>query len=321
MTTTTQTAVPSESDAKMIVEEAIHKRVVLVKRFPTGLMHYVYDVTTEGGEKFVARLTRPENHSYFTSALFWYTLLKEKHVPVPTIYFSEVDSTKFGFPVIIMQRLSGKDLGDVYQTLSIHQKKELAHQMSHIQHAISELPQGKGFGYAKDYDDPNLREKWVDVLYANLDRSSKRLQKVGIADEGLNNKVRNAVNGHSHYFSTIKPECFLDDTTTKNVIIDKHGKLSGIVDFDSMAFGDPLYTLGLTKTSLLLKGYNTDYTDLWEEERKVSVDQRHGIKIYTAIFGLDILSEMGQSFNQDAPIAIDNSNFNRLKSIIKSGLE
>lgn len=44
------------------------------------------------------------------------------------------------------------------------------------------------------------------------------------------------------YTSEVKPTPFLDDTTTKNVIIND-GKLSGIVDVDYVNFGDHLLTL------------------------------------------------------------------------------
>ena len=46
------------------------------------------------------------------------------------------------------------------------------------------------------------------------------------------------------YFATVKPVCFLDDLTTKNVLV-LDGELTGVVDFDWVAYGDPLLHLGL----------------------------------------------------------------------------
>ena len=60
-------------------------------------------------------------------------------------------------------------------------------------------------------------------------------------------------------WTSVRPRVFFHDITTKNVIINDRGELSGIVDLDSMAFGDPLLTVALTRTSLLSRGERPDY--------------------------------------------------------------
>ena len=44
--------------------------------------------------------------------------------------------------------------------------------------------------------------------------------------------------------------CFLDDLTIKNVIVEG-GALRGLIDFDAVCYGDPLFWLGLTATVLV----------------------------------------------------------------------
>ena len=56
------------------------------------------------------------------------------------------------------------------------------------------------------------------------------------------------------------------------MIINK-GKLSGIVDVDGACFGDKLYTVALTKMSLLSSKDNLDYIDYWCEELNISEEQ------------------------------------------------
>ena len=48
----------------------------------------------------------------------------------------------------------------------------------------------------------------------------------------------------------MEPICFLDDLTIKNVIV-AEGKLQGIVDFDWVCYGDPLYMIALTQTAVV----------------------------------------------------------------------
>ena len=77
-------------------------------------------------------------------------------------------------------------------------------------------------------------------------------------------KVANCATRFERYFAQIRPTPFLDDTTTKNVIVHE-GKLSGIVDVDWICFGYPFGqprpnaagTIGVRRLS-----------DVWLSERK-----------------------------------------------------
>jgi hypothetical protein len=73
----------------------------------------------------------------------------------------------------------------------------------------------------------------------------------------------------------IPSHAFLDDTTTKHVIVDA-GKLSGIVDVDVVCFGDPLFTTVLAQMALLNKGHDLDYIVFWSDlkEQPELIDHR-----------------------------------------------
>jgi len=47
----------------------------------------------------------------------------------------------------------------------------------------------------------------------------------------------------------IRPSCFLDDVTTKNVSVE-NGALTGVVDFDVVCHGDPLFEIVLIGASV-----------------------------------------------------------------------
>src|SRR5262249_37256066 len=49
--------------------------------------------------------------------------------------------------------------------------------------------------------------------------------------------------------STVEPRCFLDDLTIKNVIV-SGGEFTGVVDFDVVCYGDPMYWLALTQVAV-----------------------------------------------------------------------
>jgi Ser/Thr protein kinase RdoA (MazF antagonist) len=117
---------PSEQDAKFILRRTLHKEAQTIRRFPTGLANYVYDVETQEGERLVVRLARSDLGVFFEGALHWHARLTEIGVPLPALYYSSTNPTENGFPVMIMERLPGQDLYFVYPTLTSEQKKTLA---------------------------------------------------------------------------------------------------------------------------------------------------------------------------------------------------
>lgn len=307
--------IPTDQDASIILHDITGKNAKSVKRFPTGLANYVYDVETEDGDSLVVRLARQDLKHFFEGAIYWYGQLQEKGVPMPKLHYSEIDAAKHGFPTMIMDRLPGEDLGIVYPALTSPQKKVLADKMVEVQKAVATLPEGKGYGYARTYEDPSLLPTWNDVLDANLEKSRKNIKEAGIIDEAVVDRVKTVVHQNDEYFSAVSPTCFLDDTTTKNVVIN-NGELSGIVDIDSVAFGDPLLTVGLTRMSLLSSGYDTEYTDNWVENLHLNAGQKKALDIYTAIFCVNFMSEMGQAFNKDEAPPVNPQDVEKLTDIL-----
>ena len=45
------------------------------------------------------------------------------------------------------------------------------------------------------------------------------------------------------YFAGVRPVCFLDDLTVKNVLVED-GELRGLIDLDEVCYGDPMLFLG-----------------------------------------------------------------------------
>ena len=308
--------VPTEGDAKVILHDALGKNAKTVKRFTTGQANYVYDVETDEGEKLVVRLARPDLKYFFDGAVYWYDQLKDKDIPLPKLYFSELDLSKYGLPVMIMDRLPGEDLGLVYPKLVADQKRAIAKDIVGIQNRVASLPEGKGFGYARSYEDPMLLPTWNEFLNTSLEKSRLHIKNIGLIDEVIVDKVKDSIDQHSYYFSSVKPTCFLDDTTTKNVIIDD-GKLTGIVDVDGVAFGDPLLTVGLTRMSLLSSGYQTDYIDYWIDFLDLNKEQRRAIDFYTALYCVDFMSELGRAFNKEEVAKVDDEKVEKLHQILK----
>ncbi len=307
---------PTIQDATAAVQCVLGTDVTHIERFVTGLAHWVYDVRTTDGQSIVVRMTRPVQRWMFEGALHWHGLLAPRGMPLPRLLHADL-AQDGGFPVIIMERLPGADLGLVYPTLSGAQKQRLAHDIARVQQIAQSLPLAHGFGYATSYDDPHLLPAWTDVITASLDRSHARIIEIGTVDVRHVERVRDQLGAFQDQLAAVEPRCFLDDTTTKNVIV-HNGVLSGIVDVDMVCFGDSLFTVALTRMAFLSLGWNTDYIDAWCQALNVTVDQQRLLHFYTAVFCVDFLSEQGQQFNKDEPATVDADKVNHLIGILNT---
>ncbi|MGH2583728.1 MAG: phosphotransferase family protein [Dehalococcoidia bacterium] len=316
--TTSQTSpirVPTEQDAVRVLERVTGAQVSGISRFPTGLANYVYDVTTERGESFVVRLARPDLGSAFAGAVYWHGLLKPRGVPLPALLHVDLLGHADGFPAMVMERLLGTDLGVVHRDLTLEQKRTLAAQIVVAQQTTGSLPPAAGFGYARSYDDPALRDSWKSVVDAELERSRRRIERAGLLDPSHVDRVQRVVDHHEPYLARIESRAFLDDTTTKNVIV-HNGALSGIVDVDVVCFGDRLFAPALTRMALLSMGSDTDYVDIWESLLDLTAEQKRVSLLYTACFCAGFMSELGQAFNTDAADPVDWRYVRHLTSVL-----
>lgn len=305
---------PTEQDAATIVSAVLGQPVLTIRRFPTGLCHYVYDIQTPT-QQLVMRIARPDTHALLAGAVYWSHLLRPMGVPLPKLLYADLEVKSVPFPFIVLERLPGTDLGHVYHTLTREEKYAIAADIVRLQAQTSKLPSGSGFGYTSSLSTPPPHRTWMDVVQQSLNRSRQRIQQAGIVDPVLVARVEQHAAHFESYLARVVPTAFLDDTTTKNVIV-HNGRLSGIVDVDVVCYGDPLWTIGLTHMALLNQGEDLDYITAWTQQVHITDEQRHAVQFYTAVFCVDFLSEIGQLFNKDLAQPVSQEKLRRLMSIL-----
>ena len=313
---------PSDSDARELVLRLLGEPARSVERFSTGMCHYVYDIVTASGAHVVARIANPDRQEAFAGAVYWSERLRAIGVPLAKILAEDVEGRTCGFAAMILERLPGPDLGHVYGELTFQQKSALATDMVRIRHTMDAMPLGGGFGFAATYDGPWQHSSWADVVAASIDRSRERIVRTGMVSLQYVDLVADA-------FVRIEPELrkvaarpFLDDATTKNVIVHE-GRLSGIVDVDELCFGDPLANVALTHTALLDLGGDTHYTHAWLSGLGIQDQsrERQRFDFYVAMYLLDFLSEIGMQFNKHAPQYVDAMRQARLEKLLREQVD
>ena len=286
---------PTELNAREAAARYLGHTDFTVRRYPTGLCHYVFEVTPSNAPKIVVRMGHDDTRKHLHGSVFWDSQLNPLNLPTARILVHNLTEV---FPYTILEHLPGTDLGEAFTSLSSNVRGKVAREVARIQDSVALLPRAEGFGYGFSYSDERMQPTWKSFLQTQLDRAREWTRSAGVAPESHVDRVTQAVRELDGYLADVEPVPFLHDTTTKNVLVNEAG-LVGIVDIDDLCFGDRLYVLSLTYMATLSAKLPSDYIESWSDAWKLTDTQRQVTKAYTAINCVGFIGEIGQRFNQE----------------------
>lgn len=268
-----------------------------IERCTVGQGNYVYIVEC-AGVKYVFRCSK-ENNAY-DNTIYWLEKLLSINIPVPRV----IRKGKFAeYEFLILSYFEGEDIGLVYPQLQDGDKKEIAKEIVHIQNQVSTLKL------------ENIEPHWSWSAFINymLERAADRIVQNGYFDVEKVDRLREKMGQLEEYFVSVKPVAYLDDISSKNLLI-YNGRISGIIDIDWIGIGDKLTYVALTNMALLNLEYDTDYVKYILEEMQVSVIQRKAFLFYTIMYCVDFMGERGMQF-MDKTIEVSEQTVDRLNRI------
>ena len=229
---------------------ALPGNVVAVERLTGGEANRVYSVDLSEGRRVVVRLRHGSDG--YAPTISTLAALKGLGLPVPEVLgYGAHGNTSY----IILSWTPGVELRWALADLTASQKTGIAEQIVAFQRRAMTLPPGTGFG-------------WVGV-------GQRASFPTWLALVGEGRDLSAAPADLMDYLGAVQPVCFLDDITGKNVLIED-GKLAGLIDFDNVCYGDPLYWLALTVVGLVCDigddFYGDELVRLWIQtpfERRV----------------------------------------------------
>lgn len=275
----------------------IHQHPQSMKRCAVGIGNQVYIVECDN-VKYILRCST-DNNAY-ADTIYWLTELSTLNIPVPKVLFYG-KYEKYNY--LILNFIEGKDIGLVYPNLTKIEKKEIAKVIVETQRKVSNV----------HLDGIDATWSWYRFLYDLLERADMRITQNGYFDCKKVKQLKNQINFLDDYFSNIKPTAYLDDISTKNLLI-HNGQLSGIIDIDWMGVGDNLTFIALTYVALMNMDYETDYIDYLLEERGCSDSERKAFLFYSLLYCVDFMGERGMQFG-DKKIDVNDSIVNKLNQI------
>lgn len=213
--------------------------------------------------------------------------LSELGIPVPEVVAFDTSFDNVDYSVLVMTYIEGEELFFELDGMSDKQMTMLAEQITEFQRAASTLPVLGGCGYAC-VDAPADR-KWSEVV--RDPKGAFFVDPLPADVESLYERLELAIDKLAPRLDSITPKCFLHDLTTKNVLM-KGGELQGVVDFDVVAYGDPLFHLGLAAATVHADLQETShfYVDELTRLRNPSNEELAYSKLYEAVF---LVSQLG----------------------------
>ncbi len=292
-----------------ICDDVINGKPTEIIRNTVGLAGYVYTVVFND-TKYVIKISDDKN--LIIGSTYWLNKVKDLDIPTPCVIAENMSNAPYYF---VMSFIPGKDLGLVYSSLLKSEKKIIAKKIIGFQKEIKKLPMAKGFGSLNSYEDSeNICSSWEESLLNDINRAEEAIINNGIFSVEYVLKLKQIMPYFKEYFNSIKPEPFLDDITTKNVLINE-GKLSGIIDLDWISFGDEVLFLGLVTMALLSMKADLDYADYLKDEMNLNEMQERALKFYVLMFCVIFMSEKGMCFNQAEPMKVSEEDKMLLQEI------
>lgn len=267
-----------------------------IERCGVGIANYVFIVSAES-QKYVLRCST-ENEAY-KDTVYWLKNLAVCEIPIPTV-LAEGKYNEYEY--VILTYIEGEDIGNIYHELNDSEKEKIAKEVVAIQKKVSKITVTANDNWT-----------WNNVIDDMLTRSYDRIGQNHYFDVKKVDTVRKMKKEIEDYISSVQPIPYLDDISTKNLLID-HGRLSGIIDIDWMGQGDMLTFVAMTKVALLNMDFDTKYADYLLAEIKPDKTEYKAFIFYCLMFCVDFMGERGMQF-LDKTIPVNEKVIDRLNGI------
>ncbi len=245
-----------------------------------------FAISLRDGRAVVAKLSQP-GHCVEPMARNL-DVLGGMGVPAPAVLGTGSLPGEPAREVLVMSRLPGRDLRQEMPVMTRDQLSVLAREVIGIQSVVAGLPVHGDCGFVAIGE--RARRSWLDVV--------RRPNGYLFADPlppdtvSLAPRLEQLIDAAADRLAQVTPVCFLDDLTTKNVLIDE-GRLSGVVDFDWICQGDPRFHLGLTAAAVVTvehARWGQHYVSELLRAAGLDDDGQRFVDLYTALFLINFLA-------------------------------
>jgi len=212
------------------------------QRIPTGKFNESFFVEV-GSRELVLRIAPPRDSVFVfyerdmmrQEPAIHKLLLAKTQVPVAPILCFDDSLTLLDRDFLIMERLPGKPLAEASRLPYDRVLRQVGDCLSqtHGQTASS-------YGYLGKHRPMDPQARWVDAFHIMWNKMIEDIVCVGQYDQEEELFLRCLLDKHLIFFDRNMPSSLLHmDIWHQNILVDKQGHLTGIVDWDRALWGDP----------------------------------------------------------------------------------
>lgn len=268
--------------------DSFAERPKTLSRCAVGTGNYVY-IAELSDRKVVVRCS--EETDAYRDTIYWLERLETLDIPVPRVLGK---GTFEGYDYVILTYFEGQDIGIVYTELTAEEKCEIAKTVVDIQNKVALLP----------LEDIPTDWAWKAVFVDDmLTRAKERIIANGYFDPEKVDRLMTVAEELGAYFTGIQPVAYLDDISTKNLLIHE-GRVSGVIDIDEMGMGDKLTYVAMTNMALLNMGCDTDYVTYLLDAMQLTEEEKKAFAFYTLLYCVEFMGERGMWFmDKQVPVS------------------
>lgn len=211
-------------------------------RIPTGKFNDSYFVE-QGDTKSVLRVAPPDD----TAFLFYernmmrqepglHSLLRER-TGVPVAEVRAFDDTRELLPVdcMLMERLPGGPLSET----PVSDVDRVLHRVGQFLREVHDLTEAH-YGYLGEHRPMTPQPTWADAFSVMWNRLLDDVVATGHYSAAEADHLRRLLDRHIAVFDTGTPARLLHmDIWAQNILVDRGGQVTGLVDWDRALWGDP----------------------------------------------------------------------------------
>ena len=266
---------------RSLVESCFGERVLRIQRQHFGHNSITFDIQTPSRCLILRTNAKPEA---FLSTENNLQVLRDMKLPVSEVLACDLSFSQVPFGYMFVAKFPGRDLRYELPYMSDKQMTRLAETLACYQRKVGALAEGDGFGWV-GIGNRGTHQSWQELIEAEKIFELREAPQEIVSRVS---KLSKLLPKFQKYMNAVRPVCFLDDITVKNVIM-MNGELQGLIDFDCVCYGDPLYWIALTSTGIV-SDIGLERLFYVEELKRfwgLTELEERALALYSALFGLD----------------------------------
>ena len=276
-----------------LVESHFGECVLRIQRQYFGHNSITYDIQTPSRCLILRTNANPEA---FLSTQSNLQVLRDMKLPVSEVLACDLSFSQVPFGYMFVSKFPGRDLNYELPFMSEIQMSRLAETLVGYQRKVGALAEGDGFGWV-GIGNRGTHQSWQELIRAEKIFHFREAPKEIVSRISTLSKL---LPKFQTYLNAVRPICFLDDITVKNVIM-RNGELQGLIDFDCVCYGDPLYWIALTATGIV-SDIGLERLFYVEELKRfwgLAELEERALSLYSALFALDFYLSGSTTQTQD----------------------